>query len=160
TLKRMSIDMTAGSIAKIHLDSYLAITSNTLQIGANLHVVVKVSAFSVDGHLGFDALFQRDPFHFDGDISGAVAVSIDGFDLLSVSLDASLTGPAPWNVAGTFKVHIIFVDVHKSFSQTWGDDAPADQSAAVDVAALLATTFADPRSWGASLPEGMAALIS
>ncbi|HET6844343.1 MAG TPA: DUF6603 domain-containing protein [Candidatus Angelobacter sp.] len=160
TLKRMSIDMSSGAIATLHLESYLAITSNTLQIGANLHVVVKVSAFSVDGHLGFDALFQRDPFHFDGDISGAVAVSIDGYDLLSVSLDASLTGPAPWNVAGSFKVHIVFVDVHKSFSHTWGDDAPADQIAAVDVAALLATTFADPRSWGAQLPDGTPALIS
>jgi hypothetical protein len=160
TLKRMSIDMTAGSIAKIHLESYLAITSNTLQIGANLHVVVKVSSFSIDGHLGFDALFQRNPFHFDGDISGAVAVSIDGYDLLSVSLDATLTGPAPWNIAGDFKVHIVFFDVRKSFSQTWGDDAPADQIAPVDVGALLATTFADPRSWGAQLSAGTPALVS
>ena len=160
TLKRMSIDMSSGAIATLHLESYLAITSNTLQIGANLHVVVKVSAFSVDGHLGFDALFQRDPFHFDGDISGAVAVSIDGYDLLSVSLDASLTGPAPWNVAGKFKVHIVFVDVHKSFSHTWGDDAPADQIAAVDVAALLAAELGDPRSWGAQLADGTPALFS
>ena len=160
TLKRMSIDMSSGAIATLHLESYLAITSNTLQIGANLHVVVKVSAFSVDGHLGFDALFQRNPFHFDGDISGAVAVSIDGYDLLSVSLDATLTGPAPWNVAGKFKVHILFVDVHKSFSHTWGDDAPADQIAPVDVAGLLAAELADPRSWGAQLADGTPALIS
>jgi hypothetical protein len=160
TLKRMSIDMSSGAIATLHLESYLAITSNTLQIGANLHVVVKVSSFSVDGHLGFDALFQYHPFHFDGDISGSVAVSIDGYDLLSVSLDATLTGPAPWNVAGNFKVHILFVDVHKSFSHTWGDDAPDDQIAAVDVAARLATTFADPRSWGAQLADGTPALIS
>jgi hypothetical protein len=160
TLKRMSIDMSSGSIATLHLDSYLAITSNTLQIGANLHVVVRVSAFSVDGHLGFDALFQRNPFHFDGDISGAVAVSIDGYDLLSVSLDATLTGPAPWNVAGNFKVHIVCFDVHKSFSHTWGDDAPADQIAPVDVGTLLATTFADPRNWGAQLAGGTPALVS
>ena len=159
TLKRMSIDMSSGAIATLHLESYLAITSNTLQIGANLHVVVKVSAFSVDGHLGFDALFQRNPFHFDGDISGAVAVSIDGYDLLSVSLDATLTGPAPWNVAGKFKVHILFVDVHKSFSHTWGDDAPADQIAPVDVAGLLAAELADPRSWGAQLADGTPALV-
>jgi hypothetical protein len=159
-LKRMSIDMSSGSIATLHMESYLAITSNTLQIGANLHVVVKVSAFSIDGQLGFDALFQRDPFRFDGDISGSVAISIDGYDLLSVSLNAALTGPAPWHIAGNFKVHILFVDVHKSFSHTWGDDAPAQQIAAVDVGALLAATFADPRSWGAQLADGTPALVS
>jgi Family of unknown function (DUF6603) len=160
TLKRMSIDMTAGSIAKLHLESYLAITSNTLQIGANLHLLVKISAFSIDGHLGFDALFQRNPFHFDGDISGSVAVSIDGDDLLSVSLDAMLTGPAPWQVSGSFKVHIIFVDVSKSFSHTWGDSDSSEQIAPVDVGALLNTELADPRSWGVQLAAGTPALIS
>jgi hypothetical protein len=160
TLKRLSIDMSSGSIATLHLDTYLAITSNTLQIGANLHVLVKVSSFSIDGHLGFDALFQRNPFHFDGDISGSVAVSIDGDDLLSVSLDAMLTGPAPWQVSGSFKVHIIFVDVSKSFSHTWGDSDSSEQIAPVDVGALLNTELADPRSWGVQLAQGTPALIS
>ncbi len=160
TLKRLSIDMKSGSVATLHLETYLAITSNTLQIGANLHAVIKVSAFSVDGHLGFDALFQRNPFHFDGDISGSVAISIDGDDLLSVSLDATLTGPAPWHISGNFKAHIIFVDVHKSFSSTWGDDVLAELIAAVDVGALLAIELADPRSWGAQLADGTPALVS
>ena len=92
TLKRMTLDMASGIVTTLHLESYLAITSNTLQFGANLHVVIGVSAFSIDGHLGFDALFQRHPFHFEADISGSVAVSIDGEDLLSVSLDGSLSG--------------------------------------------------------------------
>ena len=118
---------------------------------------IGVAEFGLSGHLGFDALLQIDPFHFDADISGSVALTAGGDDLMSVGLDATFPGPAPWNIAGNFKVHIIFFDVHKSFSHTWGDDAPAQQIAAVDVLALLAAAFADPRSWGAQLPEADAA---
>src|SRR5260370_1496340 len=105
-LKRMTLDMPSGIVTTLHLESYLAITSNTLQIGANLHVVVSVSAFSIDGHLGFDALFQRHPFHFDADISGSVSVSIAVEDLLSITLDGSLSGIGTLHISGSFKVHV------------------------------------------------------
>src|SRR5260370_32645754 len=159
-VKRMTLDMPSGIVSPLHLESYLAITSNTLQIGANLHVVVSVSAFSIDGHLGFDAIFQRHPFHFDADISGSVSVSIDGEDLLSVSLDGSLSGIGPWHIAGSFKVHIVFFDVHKSFSHTWGDDLIEEAISGIDVGALLTAELTDPRNWSAQLFDGIPALIS
>ncbi len=159
SLRRMTIDMPSGIVSTLHLETYFAITSNTLQFGADLHVVVSVSIFAIDGHLGFDALFHRDPFHFDADISGSVGLRAAGDDLLSVRLDARLSGPAPWHISGSFKVHVIF-DVHKSFHHGWGEDAPAQQIAAVDVGQLLATTFADRHSWGAQLADGTPALVS
>ena len=125
SLKRITIDMPSGIVSKLRLAAYLALTSNSVQFGAQLDVFIGVSGCGLSGHLGFDALLQLDPFHFDADISGSVAITADGDDLASVSLDATLTGPAPWNIAGKFKIHIIFFDVHVSFSQSWGQHRPS-----------------------------------
>jgi len=144
----------------MRLAAYLAITSNSVQFGSTLDVFIGVSGCGISGHLGFDALLQLDPFHFTADISGSVAITFSGDDLASVSLDATLTGPAPWNIAGSFKIHIIFFDVHKSFSESWGLDAPSQQIAAVDVGALLNTALADPRNWSSQLPAGLSALVT
>jgi hypothetical protein len=160
TLKRITIDMPSGIVSKLRLAAYLAVTSNSLQFGAALDVFIGVSGFGLSGHLGFDALLQLNPFHFEADISGSIALTAGGDDLMSVSLDATLTGPAPWNIAGKFKVHIVFFDVHISFSQSWGLDAPSQQVSTIDVGALLSTTLADPRSWNVQLPTGLSALVS
>jgi hypothetical protein len=160
TLKRIAIDMSSHSIAKLHLDAYLAITSNTVQFGSDLDLLIGVAGFGLAGHLGFDALLQLHPFHFDADISASLALTGAGFDLTSISVQATLSGPAPWNIAGKFKVHILFFDVSKSFSETWGADAPSEQIAAVDVAQLITTSLIDPRNWEAQLPYGMSPLVS
>ncbi len=153
-LQRIAIDMPSGAVSKLRLAAYLAITSNTVQFGAELDVFIGVSGFGLAGHLGFDALLQIDPFHFEADISGSVALTAGGDDLMSVGLDATLTGPAPWNIAGNFKVHLLFFTVHKSFSHSWGEDAPSLPPVTVDVSQLLRTALADPRSWSAQLPSG------
>jgi hypothetical protein len=159
-LQRIAINMPSGIVSKLRLAAYLAITSNTVQFGAELDVFIGVSGFGLAGQLGFDALLQLDPFHFDADISGSVALTAGSDDLMSVELDATLSGPAPWNIAGNFKIHLLFFDVHKSFSHSWGEDAPALNTAAVDVGKLLATALADPRSWAAQLPAGAPAQVS
>jgi hypothetical protein len=159
-LQRIAINMPSGAVSKLRLAAYLAITSNTVQFGAELDVFIGVAGFGLAGQLGFDALLQLDPFHFDADISGSVALTAGGDDLMSVGLDATLSGPAPWNIAGKFKIHFVFFTLHKDFSHSWGEDAPALDTAAVDVGALLGTALADPRSWAAQLPAGAPAQVS
>jgi hypothetical protein len=149
TLERIVLDMPDGIVSKLHLAAYLAITSNTLQVGAALDVFVGVSGFGLSGHLGFDALFQFEPFHFDGDISGSVAIEAFGDDFASVSLDGTLSGPAPWYIAGKFKLDLLLFTAHKSFSHGWGTDAPAQQIAPVDISQLLAAAILDARNWAA-----------
>ncbi len=159
-LQRITIDMPSGPVSKLRLAAYLALTSNTVQFGAALDVFIGVSGFGLAGHLGFDALLQIDPFHFDADISGRVALTAGGDNLMAVGLDAALSGPAPWHIAGDFKVHIVFFDVSVSFSHTWGEDAPAPQIAPVQVLPLLTAALADARNWGAPLPLGTSSLVS
>ncbi len=159
TLQRVTIDMPSGIVTKLRLAAYLAVTSNSLQFGAQLDVYIGVSGFGLAGNLGFDALLQLEPFHFEVDISGSIALTAGGDDLMSVSLDATLTGPAPWNIAGKFKIHVIFFDVHISFSQSWGEDAPSLPSTTIDVGTLLNTALADPRNWDAQLPADFPPLV-
>jgi hypothetical protein len=159
-LKRVTIDMPSGIVSRLRLAAYLALTSNSVQFGATLDVFIGVSGCGLTGHLGFDALLQLDPFHFSADISGSVAITADGDDLASVALNATLTGPAPWNIAGSFSIHLLFFDVGVSFSQSWGLSAPAGQPSSIDVGALLGAALADPRNWSSQLPAGLAPLVS
>jgi len=80
-LQRITINMPSGSISKLRLAAYMAVTANAVQFGANLDVSLGASGFGVSGHLGFDALLQIIPFHFDSDISGKVAITAGGEDI-------------------------------------------------------------------------------
>jgi hypothetical protein len=159
-LQRITIDMPSSTISKLRLAAYLAVSSNTVQFGATLDLFVGVSGYGLSGHLGFDALLQLDPFHFDADISGRVALTAAGDDLMSVGLDATLSGPAPWHIAGKFTIHLLFFDLDKSFSASWGEDAPTAPILPVDVLPLLTAALADNQNWGGTLPTDVSPLIS
>jgi hypothetical protein len=159
-LARIAIDMPSGNIAKMRLAAYIAMTANTVQFGADLDVFIGVSGYGLAGHLSFDALLGILPFQFKADISASVALMAGGDDLMSVELDGSICGPGPWTIAGSFKIHLLFFDLHKSFTYSTGESASAPAIPPVDAAALLATAFADPRNWGARLPAHTPALVS
>jgi hypothetical protein len=159
-LQRVTIDMPSGHIAKLRLAAYLAVTSNTIQLGANLDVYLGVSGFNVSGHLGFDALLHRHPFSFTSDISGKVAITAGGDDIASVDLEGTFSGPKPYHLAGQFKVHIVFFDLGVSFDYSWGGDLLAVLAPVIDVADMLCTAVADLHSWNALLPPGISPLVT
>lgn len=104
-LERISLSL-GRSKSLFRLETYLAITSNTAQIGARLDVYVKAAKFSVEGYFGFDALFQFSPFQFVADVGGGVALKYRGRSLVGVQFAMTLTGPSPWHARGkaTFKI--------------------------------------------------------
>src|ERR1700722_3145159 len=114
TLQRLSISMPSGHISKLNLNGYLAVSSNTLQIGAHLDIFVGIDGFGISGYLNFDTLIERNPFYFDGDISGGVTLSAGGEDIMSLDLAADLTGPAPWHCSGSVHFSILWFSVTKS----------------------------------------------
>jgi hypothetical protein len=160
SMQRITIDMPSAHVAKMRLAAYLAITSNTVQFGADLDVFIGVSGYGLAGHLNFDTLFQIDPFAFSAAIDASIALMAGGDDLMSVELKGTLSGPSPWTVAGSFSIDLLFFSLSKSFTYSWGGTDAAPPIPAVDPAALLATAFADARSWGAALPPGTPALVS
>ena len=72
--KRIAISILNESFATIRVEGYFAVTSNTVQFGAKVEVKFGLDEFGIDGHLGFDALFQFSPFYFIITISA----SLDG----------------------------------------------------------------------------------
>jgi hypothetical protein len=63
------------------LQGYFAVTSNTAEFGARVEIYFGLSVFSVDGHIGFDALFQFSPFHFIITFSATMSVKVFGAGL-------------------------------------------------------------------------------
>ena len=105
-LKRITIDFTRRDNPRLRLSAYLALTSNTLQIGARAELYVGVSQLSLQGALGFDVLIRFSPFGFVADLSGEVAVKWGSHTLLGISLEATLSGPDPLVIRGKGKVKI------------------------------------------------------
>ena len=62
TLKRLGISILNKDVARIRVECYQAFTSNTVQFGSRAELYFGFSKISVEGHIGFDALFQL--FHY------------------------------------------------------------------------------------------------
>ena len=160
TLQRLSISMPSGHISKLNLNAYLAVSSNTLQIGAHVDIFVGIDGFGIAGYLNFDTLIERNPFYFDGDISGGVTLSAGGEDIMSLDLAAELTGPAPWHCSGSVHFSILWFSVTKSFSVTFGETSSTLPTVSVDVGAAIRTALSDPRSFSATLTTNENGLVS
>jgi hypothetical protein len=121
--QRVSISILNESFARIRVEGYFAVTSNTAQFGAVVELFFGVSAFSVEGHLGFDALFQFSPFYFNISFSASMSVKVFGAGLFSVRIRGELEGTSPWHVEGEGSISLLFWDIDVPFSHTWGDSA-------------------------------------
>jgi hypothetical protein len=156
TLRRLALDL-GGTDPSLHLESYFALTSNTLQLGSNIALAATAGPFGLTAQLGFDALFTFKPFSFDADISGAIALSYDGSTFAGIHLDASLSGPSPWHVKGDVCLSLFLFSVCAGFEATFGE-AGGDSSTAPDPTQLLTTALGDPRSWSGELVPGALAV--
>ncbi|MCZ8285286.1 MAG: hypothetical protein O9353_07490, partial [Bacteroidia bacterium] len=121
TLKRLAINILNTSVARIRVECYQAITSNTVQFGAKADIFFGLDACSISGYISFDALFQFSPFYFIISVSAGFKLKVIGIDLLSVRIKMSLEGPTPWRAKGTGSVSLLFFEVSADFDETWGE---------------------------------------
>ena len=150
-LNRLGVSLGSGSNPRLSADSYFAVTSNTLQFGANVDAYAAAGGFAVHGHVGFDVLFVFSPFSFEADFSAGFDISYDGNSFAGIQLSATLSGPSPWHLHGTASLHVLFFSVGVSIDLTWGDSSPATLPS-VAVLPLLSAALADPRNWSAQPP--------
>ena len=59
---------------RISLQGYMAITSNSLQFGAEASLYAEAAGFNVSGQVGFDALIVFQPFYFINPIAGLLTL--------------------------------------------------------------------------------------
>ncbi len=151
-LERLSLSLSKGNNPRLRLETYLALTSNTVQFGARIDVYVKKLSFSLEGNLEFHALFQFSPFSFIVDFGGGVTVKWRGHTLLSIQLEMTLSGPSPWHVRGKARVKIWIFSKSISFDKTFGPDKKPPSLPIADPMPELLNALNDTRNWSAQLP--------
>lgn len=131
-MRRLSLSLNYD-IVKIKLETYLAVTSNSFQIGAHLDLQVGWKKFGLIGYAGFDALFVFKPFRFSFSLEVGVAVMVGSAKLFSVDLALSVEGPAKWRVNGKAYFTVLFIPVKCDFSLAWGDSPKEERRATIAV---------------------------
>ena len=135
------------SILKISFETYMAVTSNSFQIGARFDLKIGWDSFGITGYAGFDALFQFDPFLFMFSVEAGVSVKCGSWTLLSIDLALDVQGPAPWRVAGKAKFKFLLIPIKVSFSKTWGKNAPELPSKLVAIIPLWDEQWERDTNW-------------
>ncbi|MEM6272561.1 MAG: DUF6603 domain-containing protein [Bacteroidota bacterium] len=156
-MKRLTLNLLTGNNPRLTLSAYFALTSNTVQVGARVELYIKVAkvfgkTLSVQGFLGFDALFQFSPFYFIVSVEAGFAVMYGGDAILSIYLGGSLEGPAPWKIRGKAEFKVLGIKFAAKVNKTFGKK---DKSKLPDqeVTPLLVEALADERNWLPTLPE-------
>jgi hypothetical protein len=156
-LNRLSVSLGSGDNPRLAASAYLAVTSNSLQFGANVDAYASAGGFAVHGFIGFDALFIFSPFSFEFDFSAGFDISYDGASFAGVTLTASLAGPTPWHLHGSASLHFLFFSVSASIDLSWGDSNQATLPPAAVLPELTAA-LGDTRNWSVALPTGAPAV--
>ncbi|HET8861631.1 MAG TPA: DUF6603 domain-containing protein [Solirubrobacterales bacterium] len=150
-LERLTMDLGGGFLG-LRAEAYLAVTSNAVMFGANLHLDATIAGCGVEGQLGLDALFVYEPtFSFSVRVYASVAVLAFGHRLAGIGLDFTLEGPARWHAFGTGSISILWWDVPLDFDVSWGDAAPPLEKPPA-VQPLIEEALKKTRAWTAERP--------
>jgi hypothetical protein len=151
-LVRLTLNLLGGKNPRLTLETYFAVTSNTVQFGAKIELYAAAWKFNVYGFLSFDVLFQFSPFYFIASIRAMLAVRIGSTSLFSVGLSLTLAGPTPWKAKGTAKFKICwFITVKVRFSKTFGESRDTCLPD-IKVMPLLQSAIKNKGNWQAHIP--------
>jgi hypothetical protein len=152
-MTRLTISLLSGQNPRITIQCYFAVTSNTVQFGAKAELYAAAAGFNIYGFVGFDVLFQFDPFHFIAELYAGLALRRGTSVVMGIKLQGELSGPTPWDVRGKASISILFFDITVRFHETWGDPAGAIASEVADLLTLLTAEVNDIRNWKADVPD-------
>ena len=156
---RLAASLLDTSYARVRIEGYFAVTSNSVQFGARAELFFGVSEFKIEGHLGFDALFIFSPFYFTFSISVKLSVKVFGIGLFSVGFSGKLEGPTPWHIKGKGSISLLFFDISVPFEHTWGEEKNTELPA-ISVLPLLVAELEAVSNWQTELPTGANLLVS
>jgi hypothetical protein len=156
---RIAANILNESWARIRIEAYFAVTSNSVQFGARAELYFGLSAFRLEGHLAFDALFQFNPFFFSFSLSFSLSVKVFGIGLWSVGFSGLLEGPTPWHIKGKGKISLFFFSISVPFEHTWGKSQQTKLDP-IKVFPLLEKELNALTNWEAVLPDNSNLLVS
>jgi hypothetical protein len=151
-MRRITISLYDSDSARIIIQTYFAITSNTAQFGAKAELFAEKGSFNIYGFVSYDVLFQFSPFKFIADFGAGVALRRHSSVIMSIHVSGQLSGPKPWDAKGEASVSFFFFSVSVPFHVTWGDSVDEADKEKVDILALLEEAIQDERNWRAEIP--------
>lgn len=157
--KRVSITLLNKPSAKLRIEGYFAVTSNTAQFGARVEAFFGLDDFNVQGHLAFDALFQFSPFFFIFEINASLSVKVFGVGLFSVRIKGTLDGPSPYHIKGHGSISLLFWSIGIDFEETWGESL-FTVLPPIAVLPILLGEINKSENWRALLPQSNNLLVS
>jgi hypothetical protein len=157
--RRIMVSILDEDWGRIRISNYFAVTSNSVQFGAAAELYFSFSAISVEGHIGFDALFRFSPFYFIVEISASVSLKIFGLGVFGIHLRFALEGTSPWRACGEGSISFFFFDVSAAFDETWGEPKHTELDP-IDVLPILGAELEKAESWRVLPPWGTNLLVS
>jgi hypothetical protein len=157
--RRISFDILNQPGSRITVSGYFAVTSNTVQFGAQAELLLGFDSFGISGHVSFDALFQFSPFAFEIEISASVSLKAFGVGVFTVDLRFTLSGPSPWRARGRGSISLLFFSISADFDITWGEDRDTTLPP-VAVLPLIASELGKLAGWQTVAPTGGRPMVS
>ena len=133
SVARLQLALTNGENPKLICQAYFAVTSNTVQFGANASLYAAAYGFSIEGDIGFDVLIQLLPFHFLADFRASVQLKRGSHNLFKVSVAGELEGPLPLRASGKATFEILWCDFSVNFNAILVDGGTPNDLVLVDV---------------------------
>lgn len=156
---RISLCILNESWGRIRAEGYFAVTPNTVQFGSNVDIFFGLSDLNIQGAIGYDALFQFQPFAFRIDFHAHFSVRVFGVGAFSVSVTAFLEGPTPWHIEGHASISLLFFDIPININETWGDSIATNQPT-IGALGVLVAELNKRESWRTLLPQGAQDLVT
>jgi hypothetical protein len=152
-MRRIAITILDEEKARVFIQSYFAVTSNTVQVGARAEAWFQALSYDIEGVVGFDLLFQFNPFRFFFDAELNFTVKKEGEEKMSVYVAFYLEGPGVWIVRGTATFEILGVAIPLDFDKTFGQSTLEADLKNVDIKKLFTEELEKPENWAAILPK-------
>jgi hypothetical protein len=141
-----------GDNFRVEMKAYLAVTSNTFQVGASVFAKAQAGPLQAKGTLGFDALFEFNPFKFIISFLAKFSVTFKG-NGLSVKLAGTFMGPGPFRIKGTVAFELLMISVKKDINATIGPSKSKEEMPRARILPKLTEELGKPVNWKAQLPE-------
>jgi hypothetical protein len=156
-LRPMRAEVQVGLGVTALLESYVAVTSNSVQFGGGVSIAASAEflgvTYTARGWFDVDVLLQFSPFLFVAEASAGVGVYAGNRELMGVSLDLHLEGPDPWYASGSARFTFFIVKVRFAFAV--GGRAAPEVPASADVLDLVCQALEEPGAWSTEPAAGL-----
>ena len=153
-MRRVALDVSADSVTKIKAEAYLAVTSNTFQLGLHARLDIDAGPASIHGWLDFDALVAWEPhWYLSIRLEIGLELRFGGRTLAGIEVDLLFEGPGPWHAKGSASLHFFFFTVHVGFEKTWGEVDPGARPPELDATSVVVQALSADGAWKEILPR-------